>query len=245
MGLDMYMEKVKKVSRGIATLYDERVFTEEEINDLMEDYKVMVEMAGERPVPEAFKKIALKIKAQQKVFIPMMVINAYFPDITVDDIKGWYDDVGKNEEKLFYFKTKDSEVEHEISMSKEEFEEKFETIEVFDAYMTKEPEEVYYWRKANQIREWFKNNLKEGIENCGYSSVTKEDLEKLISDCNTVLKSRDKAKDILPTSSGFFFGDTEYDEYYYEEIERTVEGMEKILKETDWETEAILYTEWW
>ena len=34
---------------------------------------------------------------------------------------------------------------------------------------------------------------------------------------------------ILPTQGGFFFGSTDYDEYYYSDLEHTVQVLEKIL----------------
>ena len=38
---------------------------------------------------------------------------------------------------------------------------------------------------------------------------------------------------ILPTQDGFFFGSIEYDEYYMDDIYKTIEMIEKILKEED------------
>ena len=109
-----------------------------------------------------------------------------------------------------------------------------------------EKEEVIYWRKANQIRQWF-------VENCGYpeygncvwAKVTKEDLEKLIEDCQNVLDGNVKASDVLPTSSGFFFGSTSYDEYYLEDLMHTVECATNVLETTDFDTEVLYYTDWW
>ena len=37
----------------------------------------------------------------------------------------------------------------------------------------------------------------------------------------------------LPTSSGFFFGGTEYDEYYYEDCKETIKILDTILKEEE------------
>lgn len=106
-------------------------------------------------------------------------------------------------------------------------------------------EEVMYWRKANQIREWFASHLENGVENCCYSYVSKEDLENLIKDCETVLADHDKAKKILPTSSGFFFGSTEYDEWYFDDLKETVEKLKEVISETDWNNQDVAYYEWW
>ena len=69
-----------------------------------------------------------------------------------------------------------------------------------------------YWRKANHIHKWFVDNVQEGRDECQESYVSRETLEELIQLCKKVL--RNKTVDLLPTSSGFFFGSTEYDEYY-------------------------------
>jgi len=36
---------------------------------------------------------------------------------------------------------------------------------------------------------------------------------------------------LLPTGSGFFFGSTEYDEYYMKDINYTIEVLEQVIKE--------------
>lgn len=108
-----------------------------------------------------------------------------------------------------------------------------------------EYEEIAYWRKANQIREWFNSYLENGVENCEHTLVSKEDLEQLLEDCKKVLEDHTLAEDLLPTSSGFFFGSTDYDDEYFEELEETVKMLEQILKETDFENEDIYYYEWW
>ena len=38
------------------------------------------------------------------------------------------------------------------------------------------------------------------------------------------------AEQILPTQSGFFFGNTEYNQWYIEDLEHTVEVIDKVLK---------------
>lgn len=106
-----------------------------------------------------------------------------------------------------------------------------------------EYEEVAYWRKANQIREWFAEHV--GVANCEYSKVDKNMLIQLKSDCMKVLNDHSKAENILPTSSGFFFGSTEYDEYYFEDLKNTIDMLNKIIQETDWSTEEVFYYEWW
>ena len=109
-----------------------------------------------------------------------------------------------------------------------------------------EKEEVIYWRKANQIRQWFVENCDYPVDgNCEWAEVTKENLETLIEDCQNVLDRKVEASEVLPTSSGFFFGSTSYDEYYLENLRHTIECATRVLETTDFDTEVLYYTDWW
>jgi hypothetical protein len=48
---------------------------------------------------------------------------------------------------------------------------------------------------------------------------------------------KDSAKDLLPVQEGFFFGNYEYNEYYFSDIQDTIDQLESILKDVpaDWE----------
>ena len=107
-------------------------------------------------------------------------------------------------------------------------------------------EEVCYWRKANQIRQWFVNHTDlEADDDCRAIELSKKDLEDLLNDCLSVTKNHSLASKIMPTQGGFFFGSTDYNEYYFEDVSRTADELQKILKETDFDTEVIEYYEWW
>ena len=96
--------------------------------------------------------------------------------------------------------------------------------------------EVGYWRKANHIHNWFMQNCAERddwdnpIDDCSPIEITVDKLEKLLDTCKKVLTDHSLAETLLPTQSGFFFGSTGYDEYYFGEIERTIEIIEPVLK---------------
>lgn len=53
------------------------------------------------------------------------------------------------------------------------------------------------------------------------------------------------AEELLPTTSGFFFGGTDYDEYYVKDIAYTAATIEKALNETDFDTHTIYYCSSW
>jgi hypothetical protein len=92
-------------------------------------------------------------------------------------------------------------------------------------------EEVGYWRKSNQIHNWFVKNVQNGIDDCGTYFVGEEQLEELLELCKRVIDNNELAEELLPSTSGFFFGSTEYDEWYFSELTNTVEIIESLLSE--------------
>ena len=107
-------------------------------------------------------------------------------------------------------------------------------------------EQVGYWRKANHIHNWFVEHIQDGEDDCCYHrEVTKLDLEELLDLCHEVLCNPDLADDRLPTCAGFFFGGTEYDEYYMDSIKETIDIITKVLETTDFETQMIYYISSW
>lgn len=97
--------------------------------------------------------------------------------------------------------------------------------------ITKIVEEVAYWRKCNQIHEWFVTNVQNGEDDCREYFVDIDQLKELVKQCKIVLQDISKAEELLPTKSGFFFGGTEYDEWYILGLENTVSQIESIIKE--------------
>lgn len=88
--------------------------------------------------------------------------------------------------------------------------------------------ELAYWRKANAVHNWFSQNIQGGVENCGRYMVSDEMLENLKQDCVSVLEDNELAEQLMPSCSGFFFGSTDYDEGYIEDLKYTVEVINKI-----------------
>ena len=107
-------------------------------------------------------------------------------------------------------------------------------------------EQVGYWRKANAIHKWFVDNIQDGEDDCRYHrEVTKEDLEELRDICHEVLCNPDVAEERLPTQDGFFFGGTDYDEWYIDNLKTTIEIVDKVLATTDFDKEMIYYRSSW
>ena len=122
-------------------------------------------------------------------------------------------------------------------------------------------ESVAQWRKANHIHQWFVDNVQGGDDNCREYHVGKDQIEELIDLCKQVKESLEKspkkkvqvevgwkngekmydevevfedtsvAEELLPTQPGFFFGGTEYDGWYVESLDNTIEMLEPLLEE--------------
>lgn len=105
--------------------------------------------------------------------------------------------------------------------------------------------EVMYWRKANAIHKWFVENVQEGTDDCRNAYVSKEQLKDLFETIKRVLDNHDLAEEELPTESGFFFGGTEYDEWYWKDLERTHEELDKLLKNKEIEDLDFEYHSSW
>lgn len=94
-----------------------------------------------------------------------------------------------------------------------------------------------YWRKANAIHNWFVNNIQGGEDDCRCYELEKEQLIDLRNTCKKVLKNDSLKEELLPTQEGFFFGETDYDEYYYNDLKETIKEIDRLLSmndEYDW-----------
>lgn len=90
---------------------------------------------------------------------------------------------------------------------------------------------VAYWRKANHIHNWFVSNVQDGEDDCKQYYVSREKLLELEQLCRDVAANgtEEYAREHLPTGSGFFFGGTDYDEYYFESVDWTAKRLAEIL----------------
>lgn len=127
--------------------------------------------------------------------------------------------------------------EHNNVTGKIELKSDDKEIEVKLKRVTAIVEQVGYWRKANAIHKWFVDNCQEGEDDCKRYYVERDTLKKLLELCQKVKKEKGKATELLPPTSGFFFGSTNVDEEYWDDIKSTI----KILKEALEEKEGDFY----
>lgn len=111
-------------------------------------------------------------------------------------------------------------------------------------------ESTTYFRKVNFLLNHFGYT-----ENCTNISVTKEQIEDLLNKCSNILIKLDNTnfengeqvaelvalcKDTLPTQDGFFFGSTDYNGFYFDDIKEVHKAMIELLENTDFDTHEIL-----
>ena len=107
-------------------------------------------------------------------------------------------------------------------------------------------EEMYYaesdvyFRKVNFVYNFFSNKLE---DECCFAD--KSDIEELISRCDKVLADHSLAQELLPTRSGFFFGSTDYDNWYFGDVEDCKRQMEKLLSMYDEDTDVVFFIMSW
>jgi len=103
-------------------------------------------------------------------------------------------------------------------------------------------EQVGYWRKFNALHGYIVDTFASGEDNCqqiyldNYSLIQildtlKQAKDILDSDASDEEKS-DKLSDVFPTSEGFFFGATEYGDYYAECVDNTILLLTALLDES-------------
>ena len=89
--------------------------------------------------------------------------------------------------------------------------------------------DAMYWRKANAIHGWFVENCQGGKDECQETYVDRAKLVELRDLCKSILDNPDANGDLEPTH-GFFFGSTEKDDWYLQDLKNTVEGITNALE---------------
>jgi hypothetical protein len=91
-----------------------------------------------------------------------------------------------------------------------------------------------YWRKANAIHAWFVDTCQDGVDECQPATVHPEQLALLRSLCVDAAAAyldgdKTKAEEILSPRGGFFFGSTDVDEWWLEDVKSTIAQIERVI----------------
>lgn len=105
---------------------------------------------------------------------------------------------------------------------------------------------IGYFRKVNFLVKFFEEKGLD-VENQTPLEISKEDVNDLLSRCEEVLNDHSKGPELLPTMDGFFFGSTDYNSYYYKDVESVRDYIkEQLLSEFDTlEDDESIYFETW
>jgi len=101
--------------------------------------------------------------------------------------------------------------------------------------------QVGYWRKFNALHNYIVKHFADGNDDCKPVYIGYKELELLRNICKDVLNNHDLASELLPTQDGFFFGSTEYDDWYFKDLEYSLELFDKILEYCKNDTRADVY----
>ncbi len=210
MGLDIYFHHTKVAFEGDKSNHDDfRNFTNK-VDELAKEklgnqLKKLLE-----PLRDAWKKL------QTNEYWRNVYNERYFA--FVEKLRPL---IAKNYEFKIYIYTKgvidfpelEEKIKKEVEMAYEEY----------DAY----------FRKVNFIFYYFDHTIGKMHDQC-YAFVEPEDVDDLISRCEKVLKNKNRAQELLPTQEGFFFGSTDYDDWYFSDVKDCLKQMKayrKLLKD--------------
>lgn len=87
------------------------------------------------------------------------------------------------------------------------------------------------------------SDLVDGLVNNGYEYTSAGRVP--IMTTGKIIRDTSVAEELLPSTSGFFFGSTDYDEYYLDDIAQTIEIIQKVLDTTDFDKEMVYYVSSW
>lgn len=102
----------------------------------------------------------------------------------------------------------------------------------------------FYWRKFNALHLWFVKHAQNGSDECMSYPVSLETLKELRGILETIdalarneddiekpsEHSIDIASSLLPTGSGFFFGSTDYDKWYFNDASEALAGISDAIR---------------
>ena len=204
MGLDIYIKKVKRTRKNADAIENS-------------DWEKVME-SHEEQEKKAFSKVYKSaIKHLKNVD----------SDAYADEYKKW---IRKLSKFVNYpqFDLKDLGVSYSYETGEYSFTpvptEKFE--ECFDEILKHYyGHYVGYFRKVNCVYRYFEDKLTDDT-----AWVTKDECEDIVKRCSAVLENPDLASELMPTRSGFFFGSTEYDKYYFSDLKDVRKQFKSFIK---------------
>ena len=117
-----------------------------------------------------------------------------------------------------------------------------------DIFFTKKKvKEIGYFRKVNFLVKYFEDYCGLDTANQTPLRIHIKDIMDLKDRCSEVINNPNKAEELLPTTDGFFFGDTDYNEEYLKDVQEVYNYCLHLLDEFDalQDDESIWFEIWY
>lgn len=123
------------------------------------------------------------------------------------------------------------ETEERLNEIKKEFENPNYSVKKFHSLKNEYDElnpwkEVAYFRKVNFLLPFFEYG-----ENCSRLEIDDYKIDELLVKCKQVLEEHSLAETLLPTQGGFFFGNTEYNDWYFYYVKEVYDKFSEIAED--------------
>lgn len=100
--------------------------------------------------------------------------------------------------------------------------------------------EVAYFRKVNFLLPFFEYG-----ENCSRLEIDDYKIDELLFKCKQVLEDHSLAETLLPTQGGFFFGNSEYNDWYFEDVKEVYDKFSEIAEDFNSDEDMLAMFCWW
>lgn len=100
--------------------------------------------------------------------------------------------------------------------------------------------EVAYFRKVNFLLPFF-----EYCEDCSRLEIDDYKIDELLVKCKQVLEDHSLAETLLPTQGGFLFGNTEYNDWYFDDVKEVYVKFSEIAEDFNSDEDILAMVCWW
>lgn len=90
--------------------------------------------------------------------------------------------------------------------------------------------QIGYWRKFNALHGFIVEHYADCEDNCRKIYLSKDDIKEILNTLKEVKANPNNAMDIMPPTSGFFFGSQDIDDWFIKDVEYSVELFEDVLE---------------
>lgn len=137
------------------------------------------------------------------------------------------------------------ETEERRNEIKKEFENANSSVKKFRSLKNEYDElnpwkEVAYFRKVNFLLPFFEYG-----ENCSRLEIDGYKIDELLVKCKQVLEDHSLAETLLPTQRGFLFGNTEYNDWYFDDVKEVYDKFSEIAEDFNSDEDMLSMVCWW